>query len=222
MFLGVQYTGFRIMKPEVSRRYDCVEGSRCIFRRNLNLTLEETKIGWLGWEDTESVGVTHTTLPALDNNDGLASGEDTKAKSLRDTPLDAAVDILLPVGLGEVWLLLLEVEWVDTAVKMAKSGGRSVAGNHEDWANWAVLGDEAGRLSGGGKNNDGTSVHVKRSTDGGHGAGLNNGDWALGEVAKLLEVGDVGNGVLSLEAGLVHLSNGLVRVATLGSLTRPT
>jgi hypothetical protein len=102
---------------------------------------------------------------------------------------------------------------------MTVAGSTGVTGDHEDWADWAVLGDETGRLSRGGQDDDGTSVHVKGSTDGGHGARLNNGDWALGKAAELLKVGDVGDGVLSLEAGLAHLGDGLNWVGTLGGLT---
>jgi hypothetical protein len=166
------------------------------------------------------VGVTHPTLPALDNDNGLPLAQNAQAHGLLDTPGDSSVDILLPVDLGEIWLGLVEQEWVDTTVQVSVSRSGRVAGNHEDRGDWAVLGEETSRVTGGGEDEDGTGIHVEGSTDSGHGNGLNDGDGALDQVAHLLEVGDVGDGVLGLETGLVHLANSLVGVGPLGSLAR--
>ena len=40
--------------------------------------------------------MTHTTSPALDGDDRVALGEDTKLDGVVDTPLETLVDILLP------------------------------------------------------------------------------------------------------------------------------
>lgn len=59
-------------------------------------------------DDSEGVGVTHAALPALDNDNGVTGGEDVELESVVDSPLDSAIDILLPVNLGEVGLGLGE------------------------------------------------------------------------------------------------------------------
>lgn len=166
------------------------------------------------------VGVSHATLPSLNNDNSLALGENVQLESLGDTPLDAAVDILLPVNLAEVGLLLLEVEWVDAAVEVRVARGGGVAGNHENGADWSVLGQEASRLAGGGENKDGSCVHVEGGTDSSHGASLNGGDRASDSAAHLLEVADVWNSGLGLQAGAVHGSDGLDWVRSLGGLSR--
>lgn len=43
--------------------------------------------------------MTHAALPSLDDDDALALGEDAELEGLGDTPLDAAIDVLLPVDL---------------------------------------------------------------------------------------------------------------------------
>lgn len=68
--------------------------------------------------DTESVGVAHATPPALHANDSIALAKYTKLDSVHDTPLQTAVDILLPWRVIEVRLGLGEVEGVDTAVQV--------------------------------------------------------------------------------------------------------
>lgn len=172
----------------------------------------------VGLDNTKGVGVTHTTLPALDNDDGVAGGQDVKLESVVDSPLDSAINILLPVDLSEVGLLLGEQEGVDTTVQMGESRGCGASGDHEDGADGSVLGKHAGRLSRGGKDNDAASTEIKRSADSSHGAGLDSADRALDKSAHLLEVGDVRDGVLSLETGLVHLLDGLGGVTALGRL----
>lgn len=101
---------------------------------------------------------------------------------------------------------------------MTEAAGRRAAGDHEDGADGAVLGEVAGGVAGGGEDQDGAGVDVERGADGGHGDGLDDGGWAHGEVAHLLEVGDVGDGVLGLEARLVHLGDGGDGVGALGRL----
>lgn len=159
----------------------------------------------------QGVGVTHATLPALDDNQGVALGHNLKLQCPGHTPLDAAVDILLPVHLGEVGLLLVKVEGVDTAVQVGVPGGGGVTGHHEDGADRAVLGEQAGGLARGGEDNDTTSVKVKGSADCGHSARLDDANGPLDKRAELLEVLDVWDGVLGLQASywdvLVHVRN---------------
>lgn len=171
-------------------------------------------------DNAQGVGVAHATLPALDDNDGVAGGEGVELESVLDSPLDAAVDVLLPVDLVEVGLGLGEVEGVDTTVQVAESRGGGVAGDHEDGADGAVLGEETSRLARGGQDDDTTGTEIEGGADSGHGARLDSADRAAGEGGHLLEVRDVGNRVLGLQTGLVHLSDSLARVRALGSLAR--
>lgn len=174
----------------------------------------------IGLNDTEGVGVTHTTLPALNNDNGLTLLENVEGNGVAETPLDATINILLPVDLAKVGLGLGEKEGVNTTVKMGEPRSGIVPGDHDNGSHRAVLGDETSRLAGGGENEDGSGVKVERGADRGHGTRLDNGDGALGQAAKLLEMADVGDGVLGLEDGLAHLTDGLVGVSTLGGLTR--
>lgn len=157
-------------------------------------------------DDPQGVGVTHAALPALDDNKGVALGHNLELQRLGHTPLDAAVDVLLPVDLGEVRLLLVEVEGVDAAVQVTVPGGRGVAGHHEDGADGAVLGEQAGGLARGREDNDTTSVEVQRGADRGHGARLDNLDGTLDKRAELLEVLNVWDGVLGLQASYGNVS----------------
>lgn len=99
-------------------------------------------------------------------------------------------------------------------------GSLGVTGNHDDWAHWPVLGNETGGVTAGGEDKDGTSVLLKGSRDGGHGAGLGGWDWPWGDGPELIESVDVWDGNLGQQAGLVHHGNGLLGVVTLGGLTR--
>lgn len=165
------------------------------------------------------VCVTHTTLPSLNNDDSLTLGENVELECLSNTPLDAAINILLPVNLAEIWLLLGEVEWVDATVKVSVAGGASVTSDHEDWADWPVLGQETSRLAGSGEDKNGSSVQVEGRADSRHGTRLDSTDWALHSAAHLLEVADVWDSGLGLQAGTVHGSDGLDWVRSLGSLS---
>lgn len=186
----------------------------------LHLRLAKTEVVDIGLDDAEGVGVTHTALPALNNDNGLALVENVEGNGVAETPLDATINILLPVDLAKVGLGLGEKEGVDTTVKMGEPRSRIVPGDHDNGAHRAVLGDKTSGLAGGGENEDGSGVKVEGGADRGHGARFDNGDGALGQAAKLLEVADVGDGVLGLEDGLAHLTDSLVGVSTLGRLTR--
>lgn len=103
---------------------------------------------------------------------------------------------------------------------MRISAGTGVSGDHEDGADRAVLGQQTSSLSAGGKSDDGAGVDVQRGADSSHGARLDNADGALNEGAELLEVLEVGNGVLGLQTGVGHLADGFLGVVALGSLSR--
>jgi hypothetical protein len=68
--------------------------------------------------NAQSVGVAHTSTPALDTDDSVTLAEHTKLDSVHDTPLETAVDILLPWFALEVGLVLGEIEGVDTTVQV--------------------------------------------------------------------------------------------------------
>jgi hypothetical protein len=101
----------------------------------------------LSSHDTQSVGVAETTPPALDADDSVALLEHTELESVADAPLETLVDILLPGDGLEVGLLLVVVEGVDAAVQVGVARGDGVAGDHDDGADGAVLGDEAGGVA---------------------------------------------------------------------------
>lgn len=183
------------------------------------LHLANAQVGGVSADNAQGVGVTHTTLPALDDNDGVALSQGAELDGVGDSPLDTLVDILLPVDSLKVGLLLGIQERVDATIQVAESRGGGASGDHEDGADGAVLGQQAGGVTRGGQDNDTASGKIERGADSSHGARLDRGNGALHQGAKLLEVGDVGNGVLSLQTGLVHLVDGLGRVVTLGSLT---
>ena len=111
------------------------------------------------------------------------------------------------------------MEWIDATVKVSVAGGGSVTGDHEDWADWSVLGQETSRLAGSREDKNGSSVQVEGRADSRHGTGLDSGDWALDSAAHLLKVADVWDSGLGLQAGTVHGSDGLHWVRSLGSLS---
>lgn len=65
-----------------------------------------------------SVSMPLATSPSLYADDHLALFQDAEVDGLLDTPLQATIDILLPVGFTEVGLLLGKKEWIDTAVQV--------------------------------------------------------------------------------------------------------
>ena len=89
--------------------------------------------------------MTHTTTPALKTNDTVAFAEDTELDGLVDTPLQALVNILLPVGRLEIRLCLLEPEWVDTTVEMSIARSARVASHHDDRTDRTIFGQHASR-----------------------------------------------------------------------------
>ena len=82
-----------------------------------DLVFSETKI-LFRWDHTDGVGVAHTATPALNADDVIALVDDTEFDTVRNTPLETAVDIFLPALEVEVGLLLGEIEWPDTTVKV--------------------------------------------------------------------------------------------------------
>lgn len=157
-------------------------------------------------------------LPALHNDNGLTLAEDAEVDGVGETPLDATINVLLPVDLAKVGLGLGEEEWVDATIKMGISGRRGIPSDHDDGAHGTILGDEAGRVSRGRQDEDSRSVEIQGSPNSGHRTRLHGRHGALDHAAQLLEVVDVWDGVLGLEARLAHLPDGLVGVAALGRL----
>lgn len=82
-----------------------------------NLLHGQTEV-LLGRDHTNGVGVAHTATPSLNADDGVTLVDDAELETVVDTPLEAAVDILLPDLDVEVGLALGEVERPDTAVQV--------------------------------------------------------------------------------------------------------
>lgn len=72
----------------------------------------------LGRDNTDGVGVAHAAPPALDAHDWVTLVKDTELDGVVDAPLEAAVDVLLPRSVLEVWLLLVEEEGINATVKV--------------------------------------------------------------------------------------------------------
>ena len=72
----------------------------------------------LGRDDTDSIGVSLSSTPALYADNHVSFTEDTQTNGLLDTPLEAAVDIFLPICFLEIWLVAGELERVYAAVQM--------------------------------------------------------------------------------------------------------
>lgn len=62
--------------------------------------------------------MSHATAPALDTDDVVALVDEAELESMRNTPLEAAVNILLPDLDIEVGLLLREGEGPNTTIQM--------------------------------------------------------------------------------------------------------
>lgn len=86
----------------------------------------------------------HSSSPALDANHGVALVENTELDSVHDAPLETPIDVFLPRLRVEVGLGLREEEWIHAPVKVGVSCSTSVAGDHDDGAHRAILGDKAG------------------------------------------------------------------------------
>ena len=82
-----------------------------------NLLRGQAKV-LLSRDHTNSVGVAHTATPSLNTDDRVALVDDAELETVVDTPLEAAVDVLLPDLDVEVGLALGEVERPDTTVKV--------------------------------------------------------------------------------------------------------
>lgn len=72
----------------------------------------------LSRDHTDGVGVALATAPALDTDDVVALVDDAELETVVDTPLETAVNILLPDLDVEVGLLLGEEEGPDTTVQV--------------------------------------------------------------------------------------------------------
>ena len=130
-------------------------------RLDLHLLLGKAKV-LLGGDNTNSVGVSHTTAPALDTDDGVALVDNTELETVVDRPLKATVDILLPDLDVEVGLLLGEEEGPHTTVQVGVlkifslvwfwirgselvptyARGGVVTSDHQNGAHGAVLGEQ--------------------------------------------------------------------------------
>ena len=104
-----------------------------------------------------------TTSPTLNADDLVSLVQYAKLDGILDTPLEASINIKLPILLIEVRLLLRIEKRIDSSVKVRvldnvsrvseKLGGITdpgcscIASDHDDRAQWAVLGDHPGRLA---------------------------------------------------------------------------
>lgn len=91
--------------------------------------------------------MTHSAAPALDANDIVALVDDTELEAVVDTPLEAAVHVLLPDLDVEIRLGLREGEGPNPTVQVGIPRSSGVAGNHEDGANRAVFGEETSSVT---------------------------------------------------------------------------
>jgi hypothetical protein len=101
----------------------------------------------LSRDNANGVRVAHATTPSLNTDHTVAFVEDTQLDGLTNTPLQALVDIFLPVRATEIRLWLREVEGIDTTVQMSVSSGRWVSGDHDDRADRAVFGENTGGMA---------------------------------------------------------------------------
>lgn len=72
----------------------------------------------LSRDHTDGVGVAHTAAPSLDTDNVVTLVDDAELEGVVDTPLETAVNILLPDLDVEVGLLLGEEEGPDTTVQV--------------------------------------------------------------------------------------------------------
>lgn len=89
----------------------------CISAVVLKLLESQTKV-LLCWDHTDCVGVAPTTTPALNTDNVVTLVDNAQFDTVRDTPLKATVDILLPALEVEVGLPLVEEERPYTSVKV--------------------------------------------------------------------------------------------------------
>ena len=162
--------------------------------------------------------VAESSLPSLDGHDGGLGADDVKVESDLETVADTVVDVDLPL-LGRDTAGLGVENGVDTARKVHLAGGSGVAGNTDDGALGAVLGDEAGRDTRGREDDDGTGVLLNRGGDGRESEGLRGLGRAGSELAELVEETVIRDSRLGEVGGLSHHLDGLNGVLALGSLT---
>ena len=67
-------------------------------------------------DDTDSVGVSLSSTPALNTDNHISFPEDAQTNGFLNPPLESSIDIFLPVGLLEVWLVTWEHEWIYATV----------------------------------------------------------------------------------------------------------
>ena len=70
----------------------------------------------LSRDDTNGVGMTHTTTPPLYTDYFITFAQDVQLDGRLNAPLETVVDILLPVLLVKIRLTLWEKEGIDSAV----------------------------------------------------------------------------------------------------------
>lgn len=114
----------------------------------------------------ETHGVTKTSLPSLNGNDGLSRLDEAESKTLLETESDSVVDVGLPLLGGDASGLLVE-EGVASSVEVDLSRGGGRSGDGEDGDLRSVLGKESGGRSRGREDEDGSSVLLGGGGDGG-------------------------------------------------------
>ena len=113
-------------------------------------------------DDTERICMAHAPAPTLNADNSIAFVQNAKLDGIDDAPLQAAINVFLPRCAIEVRFSLIEQEGVHATVEVrilrAKSrsaswpelllecmridtyaGSTGIAGDHDDWANRAVL-----------------------------------------------------------------------------------
>ncbi len=89
----------------------------------------------------------HPAPPPLHTDHRIALLQNTELDGVLDAPLQPLVDVLLPRDALEVGLGFGVEEGVDAAVEVGVAGGAGVARDHDDGADGAVFGDEAGGVA---------------------------------------------------------------------------
>lgn len=141
--------------------------------------------------------MSESSLPSLDGDDGLAGLDDAHGEGRLESESDSVVDVGLPLGSVDASGLGV-VEGVASSVEVDLSRGLLVSGDGEDGHLGSVLGDESGGVSGGGEDEDGSSVLLHGGGDGSDGEGLGGLSGSGGEVP---EVGEEGLGGMEERRG---------------------
>lgn len=154
-------------------------------------------------KETNGVGGSSSSPPSLDRDDRIVLPDDTELETARESVSDTVVNVDLP-SLVRSRLGGLVEHGVAASVQVDLARGLLVAGDGDDGARGLELGDEAGSVSRGRHDDDGTGVLLDRGSDGGHGNGLGSGGGADRHRAELVEEGRVADGGFGEEAGLGH------------------